>query len=158
MIREPRHLAEDEVGGAVDDPVDAVDAGAGKRLLQHPDHRHDARDRALEAQLHAGLTGHREQLVAVLGQQLLVGGDDVPAGPHRLQHVAARRLDPADQLDDQVGVVEDLAEVAAGARQHAGDLRAQAGDPLDPVGVLDDELGKRGADGAAAEHADPEHR
>ena len=54
---EPRHLAEDEVGGAVDDPVDAVDAGARQRLLQHPDDRHDAGDRALEAQLHAGLAG-----------------------------------------------------------------------------------------------------
>ena len=48
------------------------------------------------------------QLVAVLGEQLLVGCDDVPAGPHRLQHIAARRLDPADQLDDQLGVVEEV--------------------------------------------------
>ena len=136
--------------------MDAVDPGAGERLLQHPDHRDDARDGALEAQLHAGLAGGREQLVAVLGEQLLVGGDDVPAGAHRLEHVAARRLDPADQLDDQIGVLEDLVEVAARARQHTRDLGPQPGDPLDPVGVLDDQLGERAADRAPAEHADPE--
>ena len=64
--------------------------------------RHDAGDRGLEAQLHAVLARARPQLLAVLGEQLLVGGDDVLAGAHRAQHVVARRLEPADQLDDQV--------------------------------------------------------
>jgi hypothetical protein len=49
----------------------------------------------------------------VLGEQLLVGGDDVLAGAHRAQHVVARGLDPADQLDDQIRALEDLLEVAA---------------------------------------------
>ncbi len=44
-----------------------LDPGAGQRLLQHPDHRHDACDRTLKAQLHARLARRREQLVAVLG-------------------------------------------------------------------------------------------
>ncbi len=93
-----------------------------ERLLQHADDRHDAGDGGLEAQLHLLLAGDRPQLLAVLGEQLLVGGDDVLAGAHRADHVVARRLDPADQLGDQVGAGEDLLEVASGARQHAGDL------------------------------------
>ena len=36
-------------------------------------------------------------------------------------------------------LLEDLLEVAAGAREHTGDLGTQAGDALDPVSVLDDE-------------------
>ena len=130
------HLGEDVVGRAVDDAVDALDARGGERLLQHPDHRHDAGDRALEAQLHAVLARARPQLLAVLGEQLLVGRDDVLAGAHRPQHVLARRLDAADQLDDQVRAVEDLVEVAARAREHPAELGPHAGDRHDRVGAL----------------------
>jgi hypothetical protein len=98
----PRHLGEDEVRGAVDDPVDAVDGGPRQRLLQHADHRHDAGHRALEAQLHALAAGGLPQFLAVLGQQLLVGRDHVAAAAHRAQQVLPGRVDPADQLDDQV--------------------------------------------------------
>ena len=51
-----------------------------------------SRDGALEAQLHTELARRREQLVAVLGEQLLVGSDHVAAGPHRLKHVVVGRL------------------------------------------------------------------
>ena len=115
-----RHLGQDVVRRAVDDPVDALHVRGGQRLLQHADHRHHAGHRALEAQLHLVLARDRPQLLAVLGEQLLVGRHDVLAGAHRAQHVLARRLDAADQLDDQVGALEDLVEVAARARQHAG--------------------------------------
>ena len=84
-----------------------------ERLLQHADDRHDARDRALEAQLHVVLARRAPQLLAVARQQQLVGGHDVLAGAHRPQHVVARGVDAADQLDDQVAVGEDLLEVAA---------------------------------------------
>ncbi len=152
----PRHLAEDEVGGAVDDPVDAVDARARKRLLEHAHDGHHARDRRLEAQLHAGLAGAREQLVAVLGEQLLVGGDDVPPGAHRLEHVAAGRLDPADQLDDQVRAsrisskspLERVSTPATSGRRPV--IRSIR------LGVLGDQLGEGGADRAAPEQADAE--
>ena len=40
----------------------------------------------------------------------------MPAGAHRAQHVVARRFDAADQLDDQIGALEDLLEVAARLR------------------------------------------
>ena len=38
------------------------------------------------------------------GEQRLVGGDDVLAVGDRLEHERARRLDAADQLDDDVDV------------------------------------------------------
>ncbi len=46
------HLAEDVVGRAVDDPVDALDRGRGERLLQQSHHGHRAGHRGLEAQPH----------------------------------------------------------------------------------------------------------
>ena len=107
-----RHLAEDEVGRAVDDAEDLGDLGDAEALLDHAHDRDHPRHRGLEAELHAGLAGDVEELVAVLGEQLLVGGDDRPAGPQRVEHVVAGRVGAADQLDDQVGALEDLAEVA----------------------------------------------
>ena len=121
-----RHLGEDVVRRAVDDAVDALDVRRGERLLEHADHRHDAGDRGLEAQLHVVLARARPQLLAVLGEQLLVGRDDVLAGAHRPQHVVARGLDAAHHLDDQVRAGEDLLEVAARAREHAADLRPRS--------------------------------
>ena len=70
-------------------------------------------DRGLEAQLHAVLARRRPQLLAVLAEQLLVRGHDVLAGAHRAQDVVARRLEAADELDDEVAAGEDLVEVAA---------------------------------------------
>ena len=115
------HLAEDVVGRAVDDPVDPLDRGRRQRLLEHAHHRDGARDGRLEAQPHAVLARGLEQLLPVLGEQLLVRRDDVDAGAHRRQQVLARGLDPAHHLDDDVRLGEDLGEVPARARQHAGD-------------------------------------
>jgi hypothetical protein len=136
--------------------VDAVDVRAGERLLQHADDRHDAGDRGLEAQLHAVLARDAPQLLAVVGEQLLVGGHDVAPGAHRAQHVVARGLEAADQLDDEVAAVEDLLEVPARARQHARDLRAQAGDRGDVVRALAEQRLERAADRAVAQQADAE--
>ena len=131
-----RHLGQDVVGRAVDDPVDALHVGGGERLLEHADHRHDAGHRALEAQLHAVLARARPQLLAVLGEQLLVGRHDVLAGAHRAQHVLARRLDPADQLDDQVRALEDLPRSRRASGSARRSARAQAGGGGDRVRAL----------------------
>ena len=109
----PSHLGEDEVRRAVDDSVDPVDRRAGQRLLDDADDRDDARHRALEAQLDAIDPRGLPQLLAVLREQLLVRGHDVLAGLQRAEHVFARGVDPADQLDDQIGLGEDVVERAA---------------------------------------------
>ena len=97
-------------------PCTRSTSAAASDSPQHADDRHDAGDRRLEAQLHAVLARARPQLLAVLAEQLLVGGHDVLAGAHRAQHVVARGLDAADHLDDQVAAGEDLVEVALAAR------------------------------------------
>ena len=114
--------------------------------------------RRLEAQLHAVLARGLEQLLAVLGEQLLVGGHDVPAGAHRGQQVLARRLDAAHQLDDQLGLGEDLLEVSARAREHAADHRRAAVEALDLGCALGEQRGERRADRAVAEQPDAERR
>ena len=86
----------------------------------------------------------------------MLARDDVLAGAHRAQQVLARRFDAAHHLDEQVGVGEDLLEVAARARQHAADHRPAAVEALDLVGALVEQRGERRADGAVAEQPDLE--
>ena len=61
-------------------------------------------DRAFERDHHALRVRGGEDLVAVPREQRLVGGDHVLAVGDRLQDERARRLDAADQLDDDVDV------------------------------------------------------
>ncbi len=143
-----RHLREDEVGRPVDDPQHLLDPGRGQALLDHPDHRDDAGDGGLEAQLHPGLTGGGEELVAVLGDELLVRGDHVLARPQRPEHIVARRVGAAHQLDDDVRGGEDLVEVPLGSAQDAGELRPPAADRLHLEGAVGELLRKGAADGA----------
>ena len=75
-------------------------------------------------------------------------------GAQRVEHVVAGGLGAADQLDDQVGALEDLAEVALAAGQHAGDLRPPPGRRLDRVGALGEQLGEGTADRAASQQPD----
>ncbi len=151
-----RHLAEDEVGRPVDDPEDPLQRHRGEPLADDPDHRDHAGDRRLEAQLHAGLAGGLEELVAVLGDQLLVRRDDRLAGAQRREDVLARRLEPAHQLDDQVGAGEDLVEVALAAPEDAGDLGPAPGGRRDRRGARLEQLDEGAADGAVAEQPDPD--
>ncbi len=111
------HLGEDEIAGAVDDAGDPLDVIGGQALAQRLDDRDTAGHRRLEGHRHALRLGRREDLVAVQGDQRLVGGDHVLAVLDRLQHQLARRRVAADQFDDDVdirivdhrkGVVADL--------------------------------------------------
>ena len=128
--------------------------GGGERLLEHADHRHDARDRGLEAQLHAVLARAGPQLLAVLAEQLLVRGDDVPARGHRGEDVLAGGLEAAHHLDDEVRALEDVGELAAAAGEDADELRPQPGHRGDLVGALLEQRRERAADGAVAEQPD----
>ncbi len=98
------HLREDVVAGAVDDPGDPLDAVGGEALADRLDDRHAAAHRRLEGDHHALRWAAREDLVAVLREQRLVGGDHVLAvGDRRQDELAGARL-AADQLDDDVDV------------------------------------------------------
>ena len=117
---------EHEVGRAVDDPDQLVDAGRGERLLQHA-HDGDGRaGRGLVAQLRAAAVGGLLQLGAVAREQLLVGRDDRDAALEQLAQVAERRLDAAHDLGHDLdrGVVADVLE-AVGEQARAPRPRAR---------------------------------
>ncbi len=149
-----RHLGEDEVGGAVDDAEDLGDLGDAEALLDHPHDRDHARHCSLEAQLHAGLASEVEQLLPMLGEQLLVGRDHRALRPQGVDHVIAGGIGAADQLDDQVRALEDRAEVALLAGEHADNLRQPTGRRLDRIGARLDQLGEGSANSAASQQPD----
>ena len=162
------HLAQDEVRGAVDDAVDAVDAAHDHRLAQHLDHRDGRAHAGLEAKLHSVLLGGAEELLAVPGQELLVGRDDRLARLEERQHMLAGRLDPAHDLGDHRdrGVVPEPCEVRgeqAGrgvgvpgrvAHEGRGDLDRAARDALDRRRAAVEEAVDRRTDCPVAEEAD----
>jgi hypothetical protein len=67
------HLRQDEVGRAVDDAGDPLDAVRGQALAQRLDDRDAAGDRAFERDHHAALARRGEDLRAVHREQRLVG-------------------------------------------------------------------------------------
>ena len=138
--------------------------------LQRADDGDAAADAGLEADLDALPFGGAEDLVAVVGEQRLVGGDDVLVAGDRFEHEAARRVGAAHELDDDVDgrIVEHGARVgdqdAAGELHAAVALGVDVGDPhqveadaervADAGAVALQELDDAGPDRAEADQAD----
>jgi hypothetical protein len=150
----PGHLGEDVVGGAVDDPEHLLDRDRAEALLDHADHRNRARDGRLEPKLGTALPRGGDQLLAVLGEQLLVGGHHMATIPQGAGNVVERRVDAADQLDDDLAGRQDLVEVTVLGAQHPGHDRAPPGDLLDHGRSLLEEVAEGTAHGAPAQDAD----
>ena len=103
------HARQDVVAGAVEDAGDGRQPVASDSFAQAADDRDAAADGGLEQEIDASLGGTVEQRAPVCRDQLLVGGDDRPAGIERRFMPRARRLQPANDLDDDVHVgVEDI--------------------------------------------------
>ena len=94
------HLAEDEVGRAVENAVERQDLVRRQALADVGDDRNAAGDGGFERDRAAQFAGPIEQLRAMLGQQRFVGGDDVFAAFEQLQHDRAFGLQAADELRD----------------------------------------------------------
>jgi hypothetical protein len=90
----------------------------------------------------------------VLGDELLVGGDDVAARAQRSQHVVTGGVRAADQLDDDLRIREDPLVIALATTQHPRDPRPPPGCRLDRLGPALDQLREGGADRPVAEEAD----
>jgi hypothetical protein len=162
------HPVEDEVGGAVHDAEDAVDPVAGEAVTQGAHDRDGAGDGGLVVQLGAHLVRGLEQFGAVLGEQRLVGGDDVGAGVDGLQDVAACRFDAADQLDHDVGAEDqrvgvggeeflgqiDRARSVEVAHQDADEFQARAHPVGEFVAVVEQQARHLGSDRTTAEQGD----
>ncbi len=142
-------------------------------LAQGPDERDATPDGRFEQEVDAGRGRGLEELGAVVGQQLLVAGDDRLARLDGGEDEGAGRLDAADDLHDHVDLGIDhhrlgivgQAVVGHGHRPglgrvahcHAGQLEAYAGAGLDGVGVGREQLHEAATHVPAAEHPDP-HR
>ena len=74
------HQRQHGVGGAVEDGVDTGDAIAGQALTNRADDRHRSTDRGFEPKLAPLPCGKPPQRGAVVGNHLLIGGDDGFAG------------------------------------------------------------------------------
>ena len=85
------HAGQDVVGRAVDDAHDTVDPFAGEGLAQRPDERDAAGHRGLEEQVDPGVAGCVPKLAPVVGEQLLVGGDNGLPAAQRPQHQVTGR-------------------------------------------------------------------
>jgi hypothetical protein len=76
------------------------------------------------------LAGQAEQLAALVRDQLLVGGDDRLLRRDRGAVIAAGRIEPADDLDDQVDVgTEQVVEVLGPRRRTAAPSRRACARP-----------------------------
>jgi hypothetical protein len=115
-----------------------------ERLAQDLDHRDRRAHRRLEAKLHPALGRSGEELGAAARDELLVRGHNRLARAQELEHVPARRLEPAHHLGDDrdLGVVANLGEVGRGrdvtvallrrvADERADDAQPVAGGALD---------------------------
>ena len=161
------HRGEDEVRRPVDDSEHPVDVRDDERLAQHLDHGDRGAHRRLEAELHAARRGCLEQLGAVAGDELLVGGRDGAPGAEHPEHVVPGRLDATHHLGHDLDRVvgEDRLEVVGDKPRPGSEpalLRGVAdegvrhpqpvtGRPLDLVGRLLEQPVDGGADGAVSE-------
>src|SRR3990172_6715022 len=138
------HAGQDVVRRAVDYGADAEYLVGGEVALEGRDDRDAAADACLVEDVHPLLSRQPQQLRAVLGHDLLVGGDDVASARERVLDQLLRGVLAAHQLHDDVHV--------AGERL----LRAhgeEAGIDLDRallLGVADEYAAQvqRGADAA----------
>jgi hypothetical protein len=101
----------------------------------------------------------------VFGDQQLVGGDHGFPRAQRLAHPFPGRLEPADQLDDHVGVGEkhvvDVFRPANSAGKRARFFLLDAAienvrEDQRAAGVLSDDFRDRAAHGAEADERDPQ--
>ncbi len=97
------HRRQDVVRCAVEDAVNPRHAVAGKALAQCLDDRDPAGDGGLEGERDAGLLGAPGKAQSVLGDQRLIGGDDVLAASQRgLDDIERDSIGAANQLDDRI--------------------------------------------------------
>ena len=98
----PRHLGEHEVGGAVDDAFHLGDDVGREALVHRGDDGRAAAHGSLEQEGAAVCLGQSQQLCAVGGHHLLVGGADAPAALEAGLDVRVSEAGAADGLDDDL--------------------------------------------------------
>ena len=95
----------DRVRGAVDDAREATGAGEERAPRERSEERHAGQHGGVIRERHAVMRGEPAELRAVIRDQRLVRGDDRHAGGERLPDDCARRLESAQDLDEDVEAV-----------------------------------------------------
>ncbi len=145
-----RHLGQDIVSGTVDDAHDFVYVVGIEAFLERADDGDHSTHCALELDVYRVGRSGCEDIVAVTGDHLLVGGDHRFTGSYRVHDELHGRLEAADSLGDYVdlGIVYDL--VGIGSLQLVGDCHVTGpvpvhiGDTFDrdrAADTLDDAVG-----------------
>ena len=98
----PHHLGEHEIGGAVDDALHLSDDIGREALMHRGDDGGAAAHRGLEEEGAAVGLGQSQQLCAVGGHHLLVGGADAPAALEAGLDIGVGEAGAADGLDDDL--------------------------------------------------------
>ena len=163
------HLGQDEIGGAIDDAGDPLDAVGGEAFAQRLDDGDAAGHCRLECHHHAPAMRRGEDFRAMHGQQGLVGRDHMLARLDGLHDQGLGHAIAADQLDDDVdlGVGDDRTRIAHDLRRvadrglrprrvqvgHHRDLDAAAGAALDLFLVALQDVEDTVTDGAYAQQA-----
>ena len=163
------HRGQDRIRGAVEDGGHAGGARRERAPLELPEERHAGDAAGFEAQRGGAAAGELHQLLAVRGDQRLVGGHDRDAAIERAPHEAVGRLDAAERFDDDVDRLgEKRLDVAGdggdergcrtrarGAAHEGGGHDRQEAARAEMRGGLARVPRERGADVTQAEEPDP---
>ena len=98
------HAREDVVARAVEDAVDRLGVIARETLAQHADDRNAAADRGTEIDVDVVGLRRLENLLAVLGEQLLVRRHNTLLRVERIQDKLLRNARAADRFDDDLNL------------------------------------------------------
>ena len=98
------HLGEDKVAGTVDDARQPVDMVGRQPLAQGLEDGDAPGHGGFEGHIHAVVLGRLEDLVAVLGDQRLVGGDNMFAVLDGGEHQLAGGINATDQLHQDIDI------------------------------------------------------
>ena len=94
----PLHLGEHEVGGAVDDALDAADVVGRQALVHRGDDGGAAADAGFKQEGRPMRSGQSQQLGTIGGHHLLVGGADAAAAFQAAPHIGIGETGAADGL------------------------------------------------------------
>ena len=98
------HLAEDEIAGAVENALDALDAVAGHALFEAGNDGDSAGDCGAVLEMAAFGRGQPLQFDAVIGDELFVGGDHAFARFERAAHPGAGGIEATGKLHNHVDI------------------------------------------------------
>ncbi len=95
---------QDVIAGAVENAAELDEFVSGEAFLKAGDDGDASGNRSSECDVSVVLAGQADEIGALPGDELFVGGDHRLAGLQRAAHPVAGGIDAADEFDDDVGI------------------------------------------------------